>query len=419
MNLAWMWSLQQVEGLAPDAAALKTGRSVAEPRKWSLLGRSERALWGLCQGSGKLPYQAQVDLSEPAFRCTCPSRKFPCKHGLGLMLMWAARPQALAESEPPSWVGEWLASRDQRAAKKVAPAGPPDEAAAAKRVEAREARVEEAIAFVGGWLADLLRDGLASASTWPEAHWNTAAARLVDLQAPGLARQVRRIPELLGRPEALALHLGRLHLLLEGWRRPGELEGEIRSRLGWNQSQEEILAQPGVSDFWTVVGQRQSEQDHLVMQRTWLQGRETRRHALMLDFAPNGRPLPRLLAPGLLVRATACFYADGQRALLRDAVVEGAAGVPAAGWLQDDFARALSVNPWIEEFPAVLGGACPGPEGLVWEGRLLPYRQPFARLWQLLALSGGGPTRVFGEWDGGRLRPMTVWSEWGCEVLCG
>jgi uncharacterized Zn finger protein len=25
-----------------------------------------------------------VDLSGPAFRCTCPSRKFPCKHGLAL-----------------------------------------------------------------------------------------------------------------------------------------------------------------------------------------------------------------------------------------------------------------------------------------------------------------------------------------------
>ncbi|MBX3172579.1 MAG: SWIM zinc finger family protein [Candidatus Eremiobacteraeota bacterium] len=413
-----MWSLQQVEGLAPDAAALKTGRSVAEPRKWSALGRNERALWGLCQGSGRVPYQAQVDLSEPAFRCTCPSRKFPCKHGLGLMLMWAARPQALAEGEPPSWVGQWLAGRDQRAAKKAAPSGPPDQAAAQKRLEAREARVEEGIAFARGWLDDLLRAGLASAATWPEAHWNTAAARLVDLQAPGLARQLRRIPEILGRPEALALHLGRLHLLLEGSRRPGDLQGEIRNRLGWNQSQEEVLAQPGVSDFWVVLGQRQSEQDHLVMQRTWLRGQESGRHALILDFAPSGRPLPRLWTPGLRMRATACFYAGGQRALLRDAEVLGE-GTPVAGCLQDDFARALSRNPWIEEFPAVLGSVCPSTQGLLMEGRLILYRQPFTRVWQLLALSGGGPVTVFGEWDGRRLRPLTVWSEWGCEVLCG
>lgn len=414
-----MWSLQQVEALAPDAAALKTGRSVAEPRKWSLLGRNERALWGLCQGSGKLPYQAQVDLGEPAFRCTCPSRKFPCKHGLGLMLLWAARPQAVSEGEAPAWVAEWLAGRDQRAAKKAAPAGPPDEAAAQKRLEAREARVEEAMVFAAGWLDDLVRAGVASAAAWPDAHWETAAARLVDLQAPGLARQVRRIPELLGRPEALALHLGRLHLLLEGARRPGNLEGEIRSRLGWNQSQDEILSGPGVSDSWTVVGQRQYDQDHLLVQRTWLLGRDSGKHALILDFAPTGRPLPRTLVTGLQVRATACYYAGGQRALLRDAVLEPGRVVPAGGSLQDDFARALSENPWTEEFPAVLAGARPGPEGLVVEGRLLPYRQPFPRLWQLLSLSGGGPVTVFGEWDGARLRPLTVWSEWGCEVLSG
>ncbi len=413
-----MWSLQQVEGLAPDAAALKTGRSVAEPRKWSSLGRTDRALWGLCQGSGRVPYQAQVDLNEPAFRCTCPSRKFPCKHGLGLMLMWASRPQALAEVEPPSWVSDWLAGREQRAAKKAAPAGPPDEAAAQKRLQAREARVEEGIAFARGWLEDLLRTGLASASTWPDTHWDTAAARLVDLQAPGLARQFRRIPELLSQPEAAALHLGRLHLLLEGCKRPGDLEGEIRSRLGWNQSQEEVLAQPGLSDLWTVTGLRQSEQDHLVMLRTWLQGRESGRHALILDFAPNGRPLPRLFAPGMRVRASACFYAGGQRALLRDPVIEGS-GPPRPGCLQDDFARALSENPWLEEFPAVVGGALPGPEGLLVDGRLVPYRQPFPRVWQLLALSGGGPVTVAGEWDGKRLRPLTVWSDWGCEVLCG
>lgn len=34
----------------------------------------EAAVWGLCQGSGKDPYQTQIDLIGPAFRCSCPSR---------------------------------------------------------------------------------------------------------------------------------------------------------------------------------------------------------------------------------------------------------------------------------------------------------------------------------------------------------
>ncbi len=34
----------------------------------------EAAVCGLCQGSGKNPYQTQIDLIGPAFRCSCPSR---------------------------------------------------------------------------------------------------------------------------------------------------------------------------------------------------------------------------------------------------------------------------------------------------------------------------------------------------------
>ena len=41
------------------------------------------------QGSAASPYQTGIDLSEPAFQCTCPSHKFPCKHGLGLFLLLA------------------------------------------------------------------------------------------------------------------------------------------------------------------------------------------------------------------------------------------------------------------------------------------------------------------------------------------
>ena len=422
-----MWSLQQVEGLAPDPASLKTGRGVAEARKWALLGRNDRALWGLCQGSGKDPYQAQVDLGEPAFRCTCPSRKFPCKHGLGLMLLWAARPEALPVGEAPAWVRDWLAGRDQRAERK-APSGVPDEAAALKRQETRQARVDEAVEFLRGWLADLVRTGLATAAGWPEEHWNGAAARLVDLQAPGLARQLRRIPELLGLrgwPKLLALHLGRLHLLLEGYRRRAELgedlQAEIRTRLGWNQAQEEVLSRPGLSDSWTVLGQRQIDQDHLLVQRTWLLGRQSRANALILDFAPNGRPLPRTLLVGSQIQATLCYFAGAgaQRALLREFQLEEERVVPAGGSLQDDFGRALSVNPWLEEFPVVLAGVRPGAQGLEQQGRLIPYRQPFARQWQLLSLSGGRPLTVFGEWNGRVLRPLTAWSELGCEALYG
>lgn len=73
------WTTQQVVALAPDAASVSAARRLTNLRTWSELGCTESLLWGKCQGSAKAPYQVTVDLTEPAFKCTCPSRKFPCK----------------------------------------------------------------------------------------------------------------------------------------------------------------------------------------------------------------------------------------------------------------------------------------------------------------------------------------------------
>src|SRR5918994_487194 len=73
-------------------------------------------------------------------RCSCPSRKFPCKHALGLMLLWASSPAAVAAGEEPAWAGSWLDERAERAAKREAPAAPQDPAKAAEQAAKRVAR---------------------------------------------------------------------------------------------------------------------------------------------------------------------------------------------------------------------------------------------------------------------------------------
>ena len=70
------YSAEQIIALATDAASAKAGRSLAAASKWQNVGQDEGALWGECQGSGAKPYQTVIDLSEPAFKCSCPSRKF-------------------------------------------------------------------------------------------------------------------------------------------------------------------------------------------------------------------------------------------------------------------------------------------------------------------------------------------------------
>ena len=187
------WSAETVEGLASDAASVAVARRLARPAPWSQTGFDERAVWGLCQGSGSRPYQTQVDVSGPAFKCSCPSRKLPCKHALALLLLRAGG--HLAAGSAPAWVEEWLSSRSERAARPArAPGEPPrDPEAAAKRAAEREARVAAGVEDLRTWLRDVVRGGLAAGRlrTWEE--WDAFAARLVDAQAPGAASRLRSL----------------------------------------------------------------------------------------------------------------------------------------------------------------------------------------------------------------------------------
>lgn len=257
------WNVEQVLALAPDASSARAGKDLSALRKWKTLGMSATCAWGTLQGSGKEPYQACIDLAGPAFKCSCPSRKFPCKHGLGLGLIVAQQPAALTEKEPPAWATEWLAKRvekeEQKTEKASAPTAPadPEEAAKAvvaaeKRSAAREAKVAAGLDELGVWLADLVRTGFASLPGKPASFWETPAARLVDAQAPGLARRVRALDGVTVTgdqwPARLLRKAALLHLAREGWSRatalPAETQADLRTVIGFNVSQEEVLTQP-------------------------------------------------------------------------------------------------------------------------------------------------------------------------------
>src|SRR5215469_15635267 len=100
---------EQVHTLAPDSASVAASRKLAVARHWHNLGQSSDALWGECQGSAL--YRVQAELATLATKCTCPSRKFPCKHGLALLLLAVGDSASLPTAEPPADVAAWLAKR--------------------------------------------------------------------------------------------------------------------------------------------------------------------------------------------------------------------------------------------------------------------------------------------------------------------
>ena len=79
-----------VDGQAPNANAIKNGRALLAKRKFVALckDKDETILFGECSGSGRSNYACSCDFQDaakPVYRCSCPSRQFPCKHCLGLM----------------------------------------------------------------------------------------------------------------------------------------------------------------------------------------------------------------------------------------------------------------------------------------------------------------------------------------------
>jgi hypothetical protein len=160
-----------VHRLAPDDDAVRSARSLVKDRKYLNTGASADGSWllGQCKGSGAKPYQVSVDFAEPSnpvVRCSCPSRKQPCKHGLGLLLLYAQSPAEFAEMEPPA---DLVAKREKKAAR-AAKAAEPDEPAEAKPRKVNKAAQDKKVKLQREAL-DLLEKllvDLASGGQWYE-----------------------------------------------------------------------------------------------------------------------------------------------------------------------------------------------------------------------------------------------------------
>lgn len=125
---------EQVLERAPDPSVIASGRRLASSASWLEPGADAGAIWGLSRGSGSVPYQVAVDLSDLSAYCSCPSRKFPCKHALGLMLL-AAQGSVPPSATRPDFVSDWLARRAERA-RRARRRAEPTEAAETAALEA-------------------------------------------------------------------------------------------------------------------------------------------------------------------------------------------------------------------------------------------------------------------------------------------
>ena len=444
--------LRTLEALAPDQSSLKAAAGLTKPAKWSGIGASDDGIlmWGMCAGSGANPYKVAVDLRDNGAKCTCPSRKFPCKHGLALMWMRVELSVSFPTAEAPEWVGDWLKRRrggvptgdasgksaDDAAAE--TPDQTEDPKAAAKKAAAAAKRLAETDhAIIGAldaleqWISDQLRTGLSAFIDDAVPRCRRIASRVVDGKAPTLAGRIDEFPSRLlrvpvgDRVRVVVDELSRLLLLSRAFRRDPRNQ-DVRRAITSAESRDTLLNDPDahrVVSTWEVVAERLvTRQDGLISQTTWLLNLgEGPRFAMLLDFHPaSAGRRGSAFAPGEQFEGEIVFFASASplRALLvskGDTVEDVPWPGPEGATLIDGISERLASEPWCPEIPVLLP-----PGRIVMDGRSVPWWRSDCES-MAHPLTGGGPAIARGAsldgaiavWSANRLEPLSGRTTWG------
>jgi hypothetical protein len=263
------------------------------------------------------------------------------------------------------------------------------------------------------------------------------AARMVDAQAPGLARRLRAAASIAhsGQPnwvEILLTELSKIHLLVRGYSRltelPPGLQAEVRSQIGWSIAQEELVAMANsgaaatIADNWLILGQTITEEEgNLRAQRIWLRGNQC--FAMILNFVHRQAPLDITWQSGTTVATQMIFYPSSAplRALVQPLcpriMIDQGATITADSTLAlalASYYQALQYNPWLENFPLLVNSVIPYRQDDAWwlidlENSVLPLQITDRQGWILMALSGGQSLTLAGLWNGQQLQPIGIW----------
>lgn len=389
--------LSAVQAIAPDQSSLQAAVSLRKPAKWSGAGISSdgRLIWAACAGSGANPYRVIADLSDLGHKCTCPSRKFPCKHALALLWMRSEDSLIFTPGDTPDWVTDWLSRRrksggtvttasdvigkDMQAAPVIETIVAEDPKLTARRVAAAEKRAAEseaamlnAVDALEGWVADQLRLGLAAFIADATGRCRQIAARLADGKAAVLAGRLDELPSHLltlpasDRIRGAVIELGKLICLTRAYRASPK-SAEVRRFIGTAENRETLLEDPAtlrVNSIWEVVGEKVStRRDGLISHTSWLLnvGPGGPVFAVLLDFYPasSGRR-GSVFTVGEQFDGEVAFYPSQhpERALLLSRTPRMQSAEPWPRATQRSVAAMLAdrlcSQQWLTEMPVVL-----------------------------------------------------------------
>lgn len=459
-------SLDTVQELAPDQASLTAAKKLLSPAKWPVRGQDANvnSIWGQCQGSGANPYYTMADVADHGYKCTCPSRKFPCKHVLALLWQYAETPTDFVSESPPEWVNEWLGRRrkkstsdtddeqKQKTIKKnihAADIEPADkispkelakkEAAQAKRAAQNRATtnasITDGISELQQWLGDQQQSGIATFIREINERCRQIAARMVDAKAANLASRLDELPARIlshapqQQPHVLIKELGQLVLLTEAWLTDHD-DIDVRRAIVSAESREQLLSQADAirkHGIWLTLGEKVfTRRDGLISHATWLLKTDEAQpcFALLQDYYPvsSGRRQASLNI-GRQIEGELIYYTSRfpMRAVTLEYQVHEA---KQADVTDHDSMNPLATHmhhlsqlPWAEATPNLLGNGrilLDDQQGYWWQSHDNNQQLPLSNQSLNPVLLGGDLHSAFALWDGDQAELFSACSErWG------
>ncbi|MCA9839032.1 MAG: hypothetical protein KC422_19105 [Trueperaceae bacterium] len=407
------YSSLQLLSLADNEHFARSSRGLATPFRWQNLGYSDKMLWGEYPQKDKEAIQVQITLPEMSFRCSCLSKTYPCHHGLALAFMFQEDSGSFQSSAAPAWTQSRKKLQYKEKYKSLVK---PD------RVQMQGFDMLET------WIHDLLYHGLESARTYPYAFWHEMASRLVDARLAVLADDVRVWGQGSVKDEwseLLLTKLGKLQILLEGFKRFEDLAPELQADLLRAIGVSPRLSPEIIASDFLVLGRSKTQTSSRKLERIWLKD--------LANGAVYGVENPLLkvensnsqLLVGYAFQGELQVYRSGAPLYAEIAAVKNTIQTYNAPTSESSIraflgrvATSTAKNPWMSVFPVELSEVCAIQENNNWllidkQGFRLPMISRAAARWHLSALALEPNFQLFGELRQGQVYPLSVHTAYG------
>lgn len=281
-------------------------------------------------------------------------------------------------------------------------------------------------------LLDLIRGGLVELDIAPPQYFEEFAARMVDAQLGSIGKRIRSwanfredFPDTWH--EKLLDELGSMYLFSKAFqnidRLPENLQDELLALAGVTTRTSELFQQEGIKDDWLVLGQVLTpEPNNLTSRRTWLIGRETQKIILVLEYTFGTAEFTTLWLKGMVYSGEAVYYpaAYPLRVAFKSADIAPSfseiSGFQLLSNFLQTYSEVIAQSPWMSQFPVLLTSVTPvffkhNFYLVDSEKKYLPIEKDNLSPWELIALSGGQPITVFGEWNGQVLKTLNAFKQ--------